>query len=594
MLIEENKDLAGLTTFGIPARAAHYAEYGSLAELELIARSPLYLENRVLHIGGGSNLLFACDFDGLVLRSAIKGITEYPRRDSDEVHLIVGAGEIWDDVVNYAVEHGLAGLENLAGIPGQAGASAVQNVGAYGVEAGQKIFAVECFDTQTRTTRRFTADECRFGYRDSIFKHEAKGRYYVLRVSFLLRRSEEAAEFSYGPLKAYAEALGRTPTIAEVAAEVRRIRNAKLPDPAEIGSAGSFFKNPVINAYYYAEEVAPRTEGMPVFEAGEHRVKLSAAWLIDHAGLKGARRGGAMVYEKQPLVIVNAGGASADDVIELADKVVRTVHQRFGVLLEPEVNVIDDRIRVTVLGSGTSKGVPEIGCTCSVCQSDDPRDKRLRASVLVRTQGLTLLLDASPDLRQQALIHDIAHVDAVLITHSHYDHVGGIDDLRPFCVNGALPLYVREDVDGDLRRRLDYCFRQHLYPGVPVFDMQILDGKPFYINGVRIEPIEVLHGKLPIFGYRIGRFAYVTDAKTIDDHARDQLRDLDVLIINALRKQEHFAHFSLQEALELIAYVKPKRAYLTHFNHQMPRYADLAAELPEGVFPAYDGLEITV
>lgn len=595
MLIEDNKDLSELTTFGIPARAAHYAEYASQDELERIVRSPLYFNNRTFHIGGGSNLLFARDFDGLVLRSAIKGITKYPRRDSeDDVYLIVGAGEKWDDVVDYAVAHGLAGLENMAGIPGTAGASVVQNVGAYGVEAGQRIYSVVCFDTQTRTERRFTAEECRFGYRDSYFKKEGRGRYYVLRVCYLLRRSEAAEEYSYGPLRAFADALGRTPTIGEVAAEVRRIRDSKLPNPEHLGSAGSFFKNPVINAYYYAEEIADRTQGMPVFQVNEHSVKLSAAWLIDHAGLKGARVGGAQVYEKQPLVIVNTGDATAQDVIHLAEKVQHTVHEKFGVLLEPEVNIIDNTMRITVLGSGTSKGVPEIACSCHVCKSPDPRDKRLRASVLVQTEGLNLMLDASPDLRQQALTHNLTRLDAVLMTHSHYDHVGGIDDLRVFCANGALPLYVREDVDKDLRKRLDYCFREHLYPGVPVFDMHIVDGKPFYINGVRVEPIEVMHGRLPIFGYRIGKFAYITDAKTVSESARDQLRDLDVLIVNALRKKEHFAHFSLEEALELIADVKPKRAYLTHFNHQMPRYEELSKELPDNVYPAYDGLEITV
>lgn len=589
---EKDKELAPLTTFGIPTRTAFYAEYSSQRELEKITRSPIFLENEVLHIGGGSNLLFLGDFKGLVLRSAIMGKEIYTGRDQ-RTFLIAGAGEKWSDLVDYAVANGLAGLENLAGIPGSVGASAVQNVGAYGREAGDAIFAVECFDTITREPVRFTAQQCRFSYRDSMFKHEGRGRYIVMRVSFLLKKSTEAEYLSYGPLRELEQRLGHTPTIAEVAAEVVAIRNSKLPDPAQIGSAGSFFKNPVIDSYYYREEVAPRTPGMKVFEVGERRVKLPAAWLIDHAGLKGERVGGASVWEKQPLVLANTGNATGKDVAALSRIVCDRVKEMFGVDLRPEVNIIDPELHIRVLGSGTSKGVPEIGCTCRVCKSSDMRDKRMRSSVMINASGMNLLIDPSPDFRMQALNADIRHVDAVLITHSHYDHVGGIDDLRPLCTNGDIPFYVRKDVDSDLRRRLDYCFREHPYPGVPKFDIHIIDNKPFLINGLKITPIEALHGNLPIFGYRIGDFAYLTDAKTIEPEEREKLRGLKVLIVNALRKTEHFAHFSLQEALQLIAEVKPERAYLTHFNHQIGTHTELSEALPSGVFPAYDGLEIS-
>ncbi|MCM1377618.1 MAG: MBL fold metallo-hydrolase [Prevotella sp.] len=251
-------------------------------------------------------------------------------------------------------------------------------------------------------------------------------------------------------------------------------------------------------------------------------------------------------------------------------------------------------MKVTVLGSGTSKGIPEAGCGCEVCRSSNSHDKRFRASVLVQTMGLNIMIDASPDFREQALRHGIRRIDAVLITHSHYDHVGGIDDLRPYCAFGDVTLYVRRDVDGDLRRRLDYCFREHLYPGVPKFEMQIIDNAPFMIRGVEITPVEVLHGKLPIFGYRIGNFGYITDCKTINEEEKDKLIGLDVLIINALRDREHFSHLTISEALALIKELTPKRAYLTHMSHHAGKHAELDARLPENVHPLYDGQVIKI
>ena len=591
--IEENKDLAPLTTFGLPARARYYVEYGSERELLHLSRQEVFLNNRTLHIGGGSNLLFEGDYDGLVLHSGIRGIQRYDK-NADTVYVIAGAGEKWTDFVNWCIDRNLAGVENLAGIPGEVGASAIQNVGAYGVEAGDRIHAVECFDTFTRTTRRFTARECRFGYRDSFFKHGGKGRYIVLRVSYRLNPDGKARSLDYGPLRDLADRIGRHPSIREVAEEVVKIRDSKLPDPAEIGSAGSFFKNPVLSEHYFHAVEDMCGEQIPSYPAGEGKVKLSAAWLIDHAGMKGRRRGGAEVYRKQPLVIANMGGATADDVTGLAEEVCEAVRRKYLINLRPEVNYIDSDIHVTVLGSGTSKGVPEIGCRCEVCRSKFEKDKRLRASVLVRTAGLTLLIDPSPDFREQALREGLTHIDAVLITHSHYDHVGGIDDLRPFCAMENLPMYVREDVDRDLRRRLDYCFREHPYPGVPTFDMKVISNHPFYIKGLKVEPIEVMHGKKPIYGYRIGKFAYVTDAKYIDEVEKDKLLGLDTLIVNALREKPHFAHFSLQEALALIEEVKPRRAYLTHFNHEIGFHHELERRLPANVYPAYDGLTIEI
>ncbi len=592
--IEDNKDLTPYTTFGIPAKARYFAEYASEKELLKLSREDLFINNEVLHIGGGSNLLFCSDFNGLVLHSGIKGIKRY-QKDEKTVYAIAGAGEKWTDFVDWTIKEGLGGIENLAGIPGEVGASAVQNVGAYGVEAGDRIYSVECFDVQTRTVRTFKRDECRFSYRDSMFKNEGKGRFIVLRVSYLLDPSPIAKTLTYEPLASWAKTLGHEPTIEETAREVCRIRAEKLPDPKDIGSAGSFFKNPVLRKRFVEEcEMMSGLSIRKIPLQEEGKVKVPAGWLIDQAGLKGFHVGAARVYPENALVIVNEGGATARDVKELAEIVRREVKRKFNIDLQPEVNYIDTRIKVTVLGSGTSKGVPEIGCECDVCKSPFEKDKRLRASILVETEGMRILIDASPDLRTQALKHNIHHLDALLITHIHYDHVGGIDDLRPYYMGSSLPIYLRSDVAADLRRRLDYCFRDNPYPGVPKLDLHIIDKTPFFLKGLKIEPVEVLHGKLPILGYRIGRFAYITDAKSISEAEKEKLEGLDVLIVNALRDRDHFAHFTIDEALALIRDVKPKRAFLTHMNHEAGRHHDLLKRLPENVEPCYDGMQIEI
>lgn len=591
-IIRHDIDLTPFTTFGIRAKTRLYAEYRTVQELEKLSRSSEFLNNEVLHIGAGSNLLFVHDYDGLVLHSGIRGMQRYDK-NAETVYAIAGAGETMDDFIQWTIDEGLGGLENLSGIPGEVGAAAVQNVGAYGVEAGDRIFAVEAFDLETRKPVRLTAEQCRFAYRDSMFKHDGKGRYIVLRVSFRLDVDGRPRSLTYGPLARFAEENPQA-TLQQVRDEVIRIRASKLPDPCELGSAGSFFKNPVVSEYYFREEVLRRDPKVPFYDLGDGMVKVPAGWLIEHAGLKGYRIGGAEVYPKQCLVIVNTGDATAADVVALSEHIRATVRRTYGLELSPEVNFIDTTERVTVLGSGTSKGVPEAGCNCRVCTSDDPHDKRRRASVLVRTHGMNILIDASPDFRAQALDEGIREIDAVLLTHSHYDHVGGLDDLRPYCAFRNVPIYLSPDVNSDLHRRLDYCFREHPYPGVPSFEMHEIDGRQFLINGLKIEPIRVLHGKLPIYGYRIGRFAYITDASHIDDEEKDKLLGLDCLIINALRRREHFAHFSVKEALELIAEVKPKRAYLTHICHEMGLHAEEDVRLPENVHLAYDGLTIDI
>lgn len=590
-MLKKDVELKGMVSFKTEARAKYFAEYSSLKELERITRMPAYRESQIFHLGGGSNVLFFGTYDGMVLHSTIRGITEYKKND-EETYIIAGAGEKWSDLVDWTIDHGYSGMECMAEIPGEVGASPVQNVGAFGAEAKDVIFSVECYDTTTGQTVRLRNEECGFAYRDSRFKKEWKGRYYVLRVSFKLKKSEYAENFRYEAIRKFAESRGGRPTTREVRDEVVRLRSERLPDPTKIGSAGSFFKNPIIHKNFYADEVLRRRPDVPCHKVDDIRVKLPAGWLIEQAGMSGRRVGDAEVYPKNCLVIENRGNATPEDIRQLAREVEREVNRQFGVRLEPEVNYIDTSIEVRVLGTGTSKGVPEVGCECHVCTSDDPKDRRLRTSVMVKTMGQTLLIDASPDFREQALRNHINHIDALLLTHIHYDHVGGIDDLRPFCLNGDIPVFCRQDVLDDLKRRIDYCFRETKYPGVPKFDPHVIDGEPFNVNGIRVTPIKVNHGKLPIFGYRIGDFAYVTDCKTMEEEEKEKLRGLDVLIINALRHRDHFAHLTIEEALELIKELKPKRAYLTHLCHEAGTDRELRARLPEGVEPAWDGMEI--
>lgn len=245
-------------------------------------------------------------------------------------------------------------------------------------------------------------------------------------------------------------------------------------------------------------------------------------------------------------------------------------------------------MQIEILGTGTSTGVPQLGCGCEVCRSADPRDKRLRCSAIVRTQGVSLLIDCGPDFRQQMLRASDIHLDALLITHSHYDHVGGMDDLRPYCRKEKFPVYAQQNVLDDIRSRIPYCFYEHLYPGVPTFDLHALTDEPFDVKGVEVTPLSVMHGKLPIFGYRIGQMAYVTDAKTIPQSTLDRMRGLDILIINALRFKPHPTHMSLDETLSVIAELKPRRSLLIHESDGIGLHAATSKMLPEGVTLAYD------
>lgn len=247
--------------------------------------------------------------------------------------------------------------------------------------------------------------------------------------------------------------------------------------------------------------------------------------------------------------------------------------------------------KLTFLGTGTSQGVPIVGCKCEVCTSQDTRDQRLRSSAFFEVDGVNILIDAGPDLRQQLLQNNILRVDALLTTHEHKDHIGGIDDIRPlnFLMDKTMPIYGLPRVLHVIQKDYDYAFKQVKYPGVPNLSLNPVNDFPFQVNGIEIVPIHVQHLALRILGYRIGDFAYITDANFISDKEMAKLTGLEVLVINALRIEPHYSHFNLQQALEKIAQLKPKRAYLTHIGHSMGKYVDVAPSLPENVFLGIDG-----
>ena len=343
---EYYKDLTKMNTFGMKVKARCFMEYDSVADLVDIEFEEL--ARPVLHIGGGSNLLFTGDFKGTVLHSKINfiEILDDQAEGAEKAVLVsVGAGVVFDDFCDWAAKEGLWGVENLSYIPGEVGASAVQNIGAYGVEVKDVIHKVYCYDTIEEEFVSFSVEECGYGYRDSIFKKpEIRGRYIVTHVVFALSR-EPMPQLGYGHLK---DAVGEGAlTPALIRKVIIKIRKEKLPEPSVMGSAGSFFKNPVISAEHFAriEAMVKADQGpdakVPHYDLPDGTVKVPAAWMIEQCGWKGRRSGGAAVYDKQPLVIVNyTGDAYPEEIIGLEKRIIASVQTKFGIELHPEVDHI--------------------------------------------------------------------------------------------------------------------------------------------------------------------------------------------------------------------------------------------------------------
>lgn len=336
---EDSFSLLHYNTFGLDMRCRTFMEYDTVEELEKIVSSGLLSRSKWLHIGGGSNLLFLNDdFEGVVLHSKIKRIEILEDAEQkDDVLVRVGAGVVWDDFVEWCVERGLGGVENLSLIPGEVGASPVQNIGAYGTEAKDVICRVEAMDVNNVLVREFTNEECQFAYRNSFFKKN--GNYIVTYVTFLLKR-ESAYHYNleYGNMRKALEGV-KDINLKSIRKSIVAIRSAKLPDPKEIGSAGSFFKNPVVPLSVY-ERVLKDYPQMPSYEVSATERKIPAGWLIEQCGWKGKHLGRAGVYEKQALVLVNIGGASGKEIWNLAEEIVKSVKEKFGIEISPEVCLV--------------------------------------------------------------------------------------------------------------------------------------------------------------------------------------------------------------------------------------------------------------
>jgi len=337
MPLLENKSLKQLNTFGIDVNAKLYAEISSQADLVEVFSNPVVKENKLLVLGGGSNMLFIKDYDGLVLKISIKDIEV--REDGDDMLVTAGAGEVWDSLVKYCVVNGYAGIENLTLIPGTVGASPIQNIGAYGVEIKDVFESCTAFEIATGQMKTFYRADCEFAYRESVFKGKLKGQFIITSVTYRLSRTA-SLQTHYGAINTELERRGiMEPTIADVSEVVAAIRVSKLPDPSTIGNAGSFFKNPIIDKMV-SDELLSQFPDMPHYPAADGKVKLAAGWLIEACGFKGLVDGNTGTWKNQALVLVNHGNATGQEVYRFSEKIINTVQQKFGVLLEREVNIL--------------------------------------------------------------------------------------------------------------------------------------------------------------------------------------------------------------------------------------------------------------
>jgi len=333
----ENYSLKDHNTFGIDAKAKYFFEFTEVQDLAVFLRdNRSWRDEKLIVLGEGSNILFLNDFDGLVIHPKVPGIFSV-HEDRQCEWIEAGAGELWDDLVEYAVAYGLGGVENLSLIPGKVGAAPVQNIGAYGQEVCAVVEKVKGFDLEKEEIIEFKAEECRFAYRDSVFKSHLKNRFIITSVVFRLEKFPEF-KLGYGDLEAKVKEKGDV-NLHTIRKAVIEIRSSKLPDVKELGNAGSFFKNPVVEASL-AERLKAEFETLPVYPAGEGKAKLAAGWLIEQAGWKGVREGNVGVHEKQALVLVNHGNATGKEVWDFSEKIKQSVYAKFGVELEREVNCV--------------------------------------------------------------------------------------------------------------------------------------------------------------------------------------------------------------------------------------------------------------
>lgn len=338
MTVQTNVSLKPYNTFGIAANAKYFVEVSSVEQLQAILQHPDYQNIERLILGGGSNLLLTRDFDGIVIKIAIKGIEKY-KEDEQHIWLKVGAGEVWHNLVLYCVNNDYAGIENLSLIPGTVGAAPMQNIGAYGIEIKEVFESLEAIEIKTGKSRIFTRDECQFGYRESIFKHAIKGEYVIVNVSFRLNKTP-VYHIEYGAIKDTLAEMGINEiSIKAISDAVISIRQSKLPNPAEIGNAGSFFKNPEIPKAQF-DLLKERFPAIPSYPIDEKTVKVPAGWLIEQAGWKGQRFGDIGVHAKQALVLVNFGGGKGNEIKELSQKIQDSIREKFGIQLSAEVNFI--------------------------------------------------------------------------------------------------------------------------------------------------------------------------------------------------------------------------------------------------------------
>ena len=333
MMIQEGVSLLPYNTFKIETSARYFSILSSVSDLSILhTRVPL------LVLGGGSNMLFTKDFDGWVIKNELKGI-EVILENADYVLVRVGAGVVWHEWVLHSIENGWGGLENLSLIPGSVGAAPIQNIGAYGVELVQTFHALEAYHIDSKEVHHFSKDDCKFGYRESVFKGALRGQYIIMNVQFKLSKKPDI-NIGYGAIQQELDKMGLVePKIKDVSDAVIRIRQSKLPDPNQIGNAGSFFKNPSVSTEF-ANKLKVAYPGLVSYSNIDGSVKLAAGWLIEQCGWKGVRRGDAGCHEKQALVLVNFGKARGAEILALSNEIIQSVQDKFGVHIEREVNII--------------------------------------------------------------------------------------------------------------------------------------------------------------------------------------------------------------------------------------------------------------